>query len=323
MLKTLKLDDEAGRLAALQRYDILDTGIEDEFEQLVQLVQRVFDMPMAAITLVDSERQWFKARRGLDVSETPRPIAFCHHTIATADVLAVEDTLADPRFAASPLVLGDPNIRSYLGAPLRTPDGYHVGALCIISDEVRRFSPEDLEILRRFSDLVVSQMELRQLASRDSLTDTLTRRAFDQAVSGALQTQRHSGAGHAVAILDIDHFKRVNDSYGHKCGDDVLKAVADRLRAALPAEAIIGRLGGEEFGVLLDLSDALSLVAAGECVRSAVASVRIAAIPDSGVTVSVGLALLTPGDTTESWMDRADVALYAAKAAGRDRVMLG
>ncbi len=142
---------------------------------------------MAAVTLIDADRQWFKARRGLGVPKRRAAMAFCHYTIAAADGLAVEDAEADPRFAGTPLVTGDPHIRSYLGAPLRTPDGYQVGALCVISDKVRRFPPSIARSCGVFPQVVVSQMELRQLASRDSLTGALTRRAFDQAVFDALE----------------------------------------------------------------------------------------------------------------------------------------
>ena len=329
MLATPKLDDEHGRLAALSRYDILDSGSEEAFEQILQLVQRVFAMPMAAVTLIDAERQWFKARRGLAPSETPRSIAFCHHTIAAADGLAVEDALLDPRFADTPLVVGEPRIRSYLGAPLRTPDGYQVGALCIIGNDVRQFSVEDREILRRFSDVVVSQMELRQLASRDSLTGVLTRRAFDQALFEAIEARRkksapslEAAAGFAVAIIDIDHFKRINDVHGHGCGDAVLVAVAKALEQTADDDAIVGRLGGEEFGILIGGDNPSDILALAETLRAAVATVRVAK-PDIAVTCSIGLAALTPDvATSEAWLHLADQALYAAKAAGRDRVAI-
>lgn len=323
MLANLKLDDEPGRLSALGRYDLLDSGNEEGFEQILQLVQRVFAMPMAAVTLVDAERQWFKARRGLAAPETPRSIAFCHHTIAAADGLAVEDALLDPRFAETPLVQGEPHIRSYLGAPLRTPDGYQVGALCVIGNDRRQFTREDRDILQRFSEVVVSHMELRQLASCDGLTGVLSRRAFDQAVFEAVETQRRGAAnrhGQALAIIDIDHFKRINDTHGHAFGDTVLVAVAKALETTVGAEAIVGRLGGEEFGVLLDAEDCATAATCAEVLRGAVAAIRIAD-HDLSVTCSIGVALLTPAlATPDGWMHVADMALYAAKRDGRNRV---
>jgi diguanylate cyclase (GGDEF)-like protein len=312
------LDDEAGRLAALARYEIIDTAAEHEFEQIVQLVQQVFETPMAAVTLIDADRQWFKARRGIGAAQTPRSQAFCHYTIADADGLAVEDAEADPRFADSPLVTGDRHIRSYLGAPLRTPDGYQIGALCVISDKVRRFSATNREILRRFSQVVVSQMELRQLASLDSLTGLLTRWAFDQAVFDALAGPRRPAA---IALFDIDHFKQINDQHGHCQGDTVLAAIAEVLRDALPPGAAIGRLGGEEFGVLLPGHDLDAAVTVAEHMRAAIAAVRMPGLPVA--TVSAGMAMLAPAMATASdWLQAADAALYAAKAQGRDRLVL-
>lgn len=330
MLATPKLDDESGRLSALERYDILDTGNEASFDQILQLIERVFAMPMAAVTLIDGDRQWFKAHRGLGVAQTPRSWAFCHHTIADADGLAVEDALTDPRFADTPLVTGQPQIRSYLGAPLRTPDGYQVGALCIIGSETRRFTAEDRETLRQFSDVVVSQMELRQIASRDSLTGTLTRRAFDQALFDTIDARRRPvdlqalGPTFGLALLDIDHFKQVNDVHGHGCGDTVLVSVATAIVAALGPDTIVGRIGGEEFGVLIAASDGDGdgLANAAEAVRLAVGAARVA-MPEIAVTCSIGLAPLTAAiETREAWLHAADMALYAAKAGGRDRVVL-
>ncbi|MBC7519689.1 MAG: sensor domain-containing diguanylate cyclase, partial [Sandarakinorhabdus sp.] len=314
MLQTAKLDDEVGRLAALERYDILDTGNESEFEQIVALVQRVFAMPMAAVTLIDADRQWFKARRGIGVPQTSRRDSFCQYTIAADDGLAVEDASADPRFADTPLVVGDPNIRSYLGAPLRTPDGYQIGALCIISDEVRRFSADDRAILRAFSEVVMSHIEMRQIASEDALTGSLTRRSFDQVAYETLQAQRNNGDGarsSAIAIIDIDHFKRINDCHGHACGDAVLKVVTAAVRSVLAPADLLGRLGGEEFGVLIDCSDRGDAAARGEAMRAAVAGAALPGLPGILVTVSIGVAMCDAAMTTaEAWMAAADAALY-------------
>ncbi|MEY2884595.1 MAG: hypothetical protein RL490_2319, partial [Pseudomonadota bacterium] len=203
-----------------------------------------------------------------------------------------------------------------------TPDGYQVGALCIIGDQVRSFSTTDREILKRFSEVVVSQMELRQLASRDSLTGALTRRAFDQAMFDALEAHRKHGTGATLAIVDVDYFKRINDSHGHGCGDDVLVAVTAALQQALGPGAIVGRLGGEEFGVLIDTADPAHARETAEAMRTAVAAAR-ADGRDVAVTCSIGAAPLTARITTaEAWLHAADMALYAAKAGGRDQVVM-
>ncbi len=119
--------NEADRLRAVQRYAILDTPPEESFDRIVSLASLVFEVPIVLIDIVASERQWVKASHGLNVTEVDRHIAFCAHAIVSDDVLVVEDTLQDPRFADNPCVTGEPRIRFYAGAPLRTVDGYNLG----------------------------------------------------------------------------------------------------------------------------------------------------------------------------------------------------
>jgi hypothetical protein len=133
---------EHERLAALQQYAILDTPSEEEFDELVRLAGTICNAPIALISLIDHERQWFKARVGLDVAETHRDHSFCAHALAEPDALLVVPSAADdPRFAANPLVTGDPHIRFYAGSPLVTPHGHALGTLCVIDRTPRNLSP--------------------------------------------------------------------------------------------------------------------------------------------------------------------------------------
>ena len=156
------LDDEVGRLAALKRYDILDTGHQQRFDRITKVVEMALKCPITAISLVDVERQWFKSQRGLDVNETPRSMSFCAHTIQDTKPMIVEDTFRDARFSKNPLVLGDPNIRSYLGVPLVSPEGYNIGALCAIDTAPRKFHDNAIELLTQLAQLVIHELELRQ-----------------------------------------------------------------------------------------------------------------------------------------------------------------
>ena len=145
--------DEAERLAALRELLILDTPPEERFDRIVRFAADEFDVPIALVSLVDADRQWFKARVGLDACSTSRDAAFCGYAILDPQVLVVEDALADPRFADNPLVLGPPGIRFYAGAPLEVA-GRRIGTLCVIDTRPRRFDATDAAVLRAMRALV-------------------------------------------------------------------------------------------------------------------------------------------------------------------------
>ena len=139
--------DEDERLSALRALLLLDTPPEERFDRLARFVAEQLDVPIALLTLVDGQRQWFKARVGIDATETPRDISFCGHAIMKNDVFIVEDASRDPRFSDNPLVTGEPHIRFYAGAPLSAPGGHRIGTLCVIDTVPRTLGPVELSIL--------------------------------------------------------------------------------------------------------------------------------------------------------------------------------
>lgn len=157
--------NDAERLAALRALLILDTPPEERFDRLVEFAQSEFDVPIALISLVDGERQWFKSNIGLPVCETPRDISFCGHAIHADRPLVVPDATLDPRFADNPLVVGEPRIRFYAGAPLILPGGHAVGTLCLIDRTPRTLDAMDLAILETLRDLVVGELAERKAES--------------------------------------------------------------------------------------------------------------------------------------------------------------
>jgi len=158
--------NEDERLASLCHLNILDTGSEEGFDRLTRLAQSHFKVPIALVSLVDSHRQWFKSRQGLNATETPRDISFCGHAILGTDIFCVPDTLEDPRFCDNPLVTSPPSIRFYAGAPLSVSNGMKIGTLCIIDTAPRSWSAEDARILRDLADCV--EQELGQAAFLDA-----------------------------------------------------------------------------------------------------------------------------------------------------------
>lgn len=316
------LTDEAARISALQRLAVLDTEPEEPFENVVALIRAVLGVPMAAVSLIDEDRQWFKARVGLEPSETARDVSFCTHTIQQREPMIIPDALKDDRFAQNPLVLGNPNIRSYAGIPLRTSDGYNIGSLCAIDTEARDFSSAEIAMLDKFARIVISDLELRRIAGKDQLTGALTRRGFIERVSQEIDRFRRYSRPTSLAMIDIDHFKTINDTYGHATGDTVLREVSRLLRAEMRPNDLLGRIGGEEFALLMPETDAQSAYFAAERFRQCIAGARIEAEPgvEVKVTASFGIAELIPAFTdAESWFAATDVLLYAAKRRGRNR----
>jgi GAF domain-containing protein len=164
---------EAARIAALNRYAILDTEPEQSFDDLVTLAAHICKTPMAMLSLVDEHRQWFKSKVGVQVRETPREVSICTHAIQQDDLFVVPDTWQDPRFRDNPLVVGEPRVRFYAGAPLINEDGFALGTLCVVDREPRELDEDQKNALLSLRRLALAQMELRQNLRllKDALND--------------------------------------------------------------------------------------------------------------------------------------------------------
>lgn len=159
MKKPIVPQDEVMRVNHLHSLNILDTGSDIDFDRLTEFVANIFCVPIALISIVDSERQWFKSKVGLEANETSRDISFCGHAILQDEVFIVENALLDDRFSDNPLVVDEPSIRFYAGAPLKTSKGYKIGTLCIIDTQPREFRKQDIEILEKVASDIVSLIE--------------------------------------------------------------------------------------------------------------------------------------------------------------------
>jgi len=172
-MQSVKPKNELSRVAALEKYAILDTDPELVFDDLTLLASFVCKTPIALISLIDEERQWFKSRVGLSVSETTRDVAFCSSAILQTEIFVVPDAMEDERFRNNPLVVSEPHIRFYAGAPLITEDGYALGTLCVIDQKPRELAPDEKEALKALSRLVLSQLEFRRnlMLLKEALND--------------------------------------------------------------------------------------------------------------------------------------------------------
>ncbi|WP_404394930.1 GAF domain-containing protein [Pseudoalteromonas phenolica] len=159
MKKPIAPQTEVKRINHLHSLNILDTGSDLDFDRLTEFVANIFCVPIALISLVDTQRQWFKSKVGLEANETSRDISFCGHAILKDEVFIVENALLDDRFSDNPLVVDEPSIRFYAGAPLKTSKGYKIGTLCIIDTQPREFRKQDIEILEKVASDIVSLIE--------------------------------------------------------------------------------------------------------------------------------------------------------------------
>lgn len=155
--------DESLRLHALEQYHILDTLPEQNYDDLTYLASQICGTPVALLTLLDESRQWFKSQVGIQVGEMPREISFCAHAILTPNLMVIPDMTADERFADNPLVVADPHVRFYAGAPLVTAEGAALGTLCVLDNKPRHLTAEQQESLRALGRQAVMQMEMRRI----------------------------------------------------------------------------------------------------------------------------------------------------------------
>ncbi|MFM1936302.1 MAG: hypothetical protein RI990_1261 [Planctomycetota bacterium] len=332
---------ERQRLETLERMALLYTPAEESFDRLTRLAARVMRAPIALLSVLGEDRSWFKSRYGLQVNEVAPDDGVIATVLDAPGPLVVVDALADARLARSGLVVNSPFVRFVAGTAVRAPDGAKIGALCVADTEPRVGAEGDLPFLRDLAAVAEGELHRRQLtfaqgdmirelgeARRRSMVDPLTRvwnRAGLDAILGReIDAARSRRVPLSVAMVDLDHFKQVNDRHGHGVGDVVLTEVARRLRVAARPIDSVARFGGEEFAVVLPECGEADARAVAERLRrrigdspiTAGTAVRIA------VTCSIGVATLQGDEHGSVLMTRADIALYDAKGEGRDRVVV-
>ena len=270
------LTGEADRMAALRATRLLDTAPEETFDRLVRIAVDALGVPIALVSLVDEERQWFKARCGLDAPETPRSASFCAHAIRCEGMMVVTDAAADPRFCDNPLVTGAPYMRFYAGVPLLGPEGHPIGTFCVIDRVPRTLTDAEVRILTGLAETAQELLRLRQVAlaataalfpdqedgaglaaelrpllARDPLTGVPLRVAVEERIRDALPDWRAREVLATVAVIDVDNFDGINGALTHGGADGVLVELSRRLRDAVGRDDLVARIGGYTFVVLL------------------------------------------------------------------------
>lgn len=307
--------NEKERLSQLRSLAILDTPPEERFDRVTRMARRLFGVPIAVVSLVDENRQWFKSCFGLDVRETDRRISFCGHAILNKGAFVVENTLEDERFADNPLVTGAPHIRFYAGQPLHTLSGQALGTLCIIDREPRSFGQEDLDMLSDLAGMVEREIMAVQLAISDELTRISNRRGFLTLSKYSLDICKRQLFPATLVFFDLDKFKEVNDAHGHAEGDRLLKLFAEQMRETFRTSDLFARLGGDEFAALLTnldvdaINDLIARFDTGLQARRAAL-----ALPYT-ISFSYGLVAYEPlkHSSVEDMLHEADNAMYVNK----------
>jgi diguanylate cyclase (GGDEF)-like protein len=317
--------NETRRLGTLRSLKILDTPAEERFDRLTRLARRLFDVPIALVSLIDENRQWFKSCAGLGVLETARDVSFCGHAILHDDVFEIPDALADDRFHDNPLVTGAPHIRFYAGQPLTVPNGSKLGTLCLIDTRPRALDTVERGLLRDLAHIAEQEIAAIELATVDELTLIANRRGFEALAQHALNVCKRFRRGATLLFFDLDDFKRINDTYGHAEGDRALVTFATALRDALRESDVIGRLGGDEFVALLTDAGGPETEHVLTRLRDALASINADDTRGYAIRFSVGQTQFDPAVHT-SFIDllvTSDSRMYAHKAAQKGAARAG
>ncbi|MBN3877616.1 MAG: sensor domain-containing diguanylate cyclase [Nostoc sp. JL23] len=326
-------DNEAERLKALVSYNILDTLPEQAFDDLTAIAAYICKTPIALITFVDSDREWFKSKVGLTNSETPRDGSFCSHIILQPeDILVVPNAIKDDRFNNNPLVKGNLKIRFYAGVPLITPDGFAIGTLCVLDSIPHHLTYQQLDALRRLSRQAIAQMELiqevrnrkqaeiegRQLLLIDELTGLHNRRAFFLMAAQQLKIAYRMKVCCWVMFIDLDGLKQINDTLGHDIGDALIIDAGRLLKQTFRNSDIVARLGGDEFIVFISsyFKDADSIQ---ERLQTNIANFNQQQNCSYKLSMSIGIERYSPDSnmSLEQLIARSDELMYAQKRLKR------
>ena len=286
--------DEVPRLQALQQMQLLDTPPDDRLDTITHLARRLFDVPIALVTLVDRDRQWFKSRAGSEAVESPRDISICGHVIVQDEVFVVEDTLSDQRFHDNPLITGDPHIRFYAGMPLKAPSGHRIGTLCVIDTAPREFSGESRDLLQNLARLAEHALCHIALATVDELTRISNRRGFCQQARQALATANRAGRKSVLLLVDLNGLRMINDNYGHEAGDAALAHFAHCLVSSARQSDPVGRVAGGQFCVFMPDSDSDGAREMVKGLIGQVSQLNASGLVPMSLRFSVGLAAADP-----------------------------
>jgi len=329
------------KLAQLPESSFFCTPIEERFERITRLARRVLKVPVAAITFLNEDKQWFKSVAGWAVTELPHDQSFCPITLASGQITIFEDTSQEANLSQHPLVTTGPQFRFYAGHPIMDENEQLCGTFCVFDQKPRQFSAADkaslidlAELTQReiFSERMKSAhsslMSKLGIARRESMMDPLTRlwnrRGAGVLMKSALEAANQQRSSVGIAVVDLDNFKQINDTYGHQVGDEVLRKTALRLIQSVRTDDSVCRIGGDEFLLIMKDTDSAIARLTTQRMRETVAESPIATRQGPiTITTSVGFTVRsgTERESVDELIEKADTALLKSKAEGRNKVI--
>lgn len=330
-------DNEQQRLDALEELGILYIPLNERFDRITRTVCRMFDMPIAYVSMIDKDTQWFKSISGVDLESTDRSTSMCTHTLLVDEYIICDDLSKDERFNDSPFVTSGLCLRFYAGFTLKSK-GQNIGTLCMTDTKPRTLSSTDISTMRDLVAWAQTEVNLTQLselqiqliseldqAQHDAKIDGLTELWNQAAIKEILQRvhQHHTITKnpYSIMMIDVDKFKTINDTHGHLFGDQVLKAIANDLKMSLRPSDAIGRYGGDEFIIILENCPYERAKALSQRVLQH--NQQLIVINNNqkiNCTISIGFASTdhVQVDDCEALLEHADQSLYEAKQNGRN-----
>ena len=322
--------DEAARLAELRGYGILDTGAEERFDRITRLAISACRADEAFLSFMDSDHQWMKSRTTSALAETcARDSSICTLVVASGDDVVIDDVKTDPALAGHAMAMSIP-WHFYAGVPLRGEHGHVIGTLCVLGRAAGAPNGFDTRALHDLAAITSDELrlsrqnrELVRISNTDSLSGIANRRMFDFELARAWRRARRTAQAASLLLVDLDHFKTINDTLGHAAGDTAITTFANLLDGfARRPDDLAARIGGEEFGLILAGADVTGAQTVAQRVLDALGEVRIPHPVSGLLTASIGIATLADAEAPETWYRRTDGALYAAKAAGRATIRI-
>jgi diguanylate cyclase (GGDEF)-like protein len=294
MLEPATPQDERRRLATLRSLKLLDTAPEERFDRITRLARRLFGVPIALVTLVDADRQWFKSKQGMHTCETSRSVSFCGHAILGDDAMIVEDARLDQRFVDNPLVTGETGIRFYAGYPISAPNGSKLGTLCLIDREPRKIAADDRKTLATLGRMVESELVAMDQTTNDSLTGLSNLRGFLEIGRYLLSLSRRLRLDAQILLMKVKGISTMNDALGPAEGDRALVEAAHMLQASFRDSDLIGRIGGDEFAVLLLQSEPSKAPTEFPRLQAHLQGINSQRSPELQLAITVAATVLTP-----------------------------